>query len=52
MKRGKNYLIVLILLLSVFNIEARDFNIIDFGAKTESTSNTLAFQTDIDSCFF
>jgi len=52
MKRGKNYLIVLILLLSVFNIEARDFNIMDFGAKTGSISNTLAIQTAIDSCSF
>lgn len=52
MKKGKNYIIVLILLLAVTNIQARDFNILDFGARNESLNNALAIQAAIDSCSF
>ncbi|MCK0146017.1 glycosyl hydrolase family 28 protein [Arenibacter sp. F26102] len=50
MKKGKNYLFVLVLLLVVTNIQARDFNILDFGAKQESMNNAPAIQAAIDSC--
>lgn len=52
MKKAKNYISVLILLLTVINIQARDFNILDFGAKQESMNNAKAIQAAIDSCTF
>ena len=50
MKKGGNYLIVLILLLAVTNLQAKDFNILDFGAKQESMNNAPEIQAAIDSC--
>ena len=50
MNKSKNYIILLILLISAFS-KAQNFNIIDFGAKSGTkVINTVAINKAISNC--